>query len=78
MTTFYRKVIEIELLTDEPLPDEMELGQIGYEMTEGHTSGALRVTVDEKVTGQEMAKLLIAQHSDPEFLGLDADGREVD
>lgn len=78
MTTFYRRTIEVELLTEEPLPDAMDLQQIGYEMTEGHASGVVRVTSDEEVTGPVMAKLLIAQGSDPEFLGLDEEGRTVE
>lgn len=78
MSTYHRTVIEVELLTDSPITQEMDMEQIAYEMTYGHASGMLRTTVSEEVTPQEMAKLLQAQASDPSFLGLDADGNEVE
>ena len=74
---FYRAVFKVELLSDEPIGD-MSLEQIQYEMTDGHMSGVFTREVTEKVPAKKMVKLLVNQGSDPEFLGLDADGNDVE
>jgi hypothetical protein len=73
---FYRAVFQVVLLADEPIGD-MSLEAINYHMTDGHMSGVFtRESVDE-VTAVQMAKHLQDQGSDPEFLGLDKDGKDV-
>lgn len=74
---FYKVVVTIELLMDEEPPENIELGSILYEMTEGRWSGVLSHEVDE-MTPELMAKALVDQGSDPEFLGIDKDGKLVD
>lgn len=75
---FYRSVIQIEVLSEEPLPDPMSLADIQYEITEGHCSGQLTRVVDNEVkTGPEMAQLLLNQASGPEFFMLDKDGNDI-
>ena len=72
MRTFYRTVIEIEVLTE----DEYEfqtLGDIQHDIDEGHASGQFGVKSSEKVTGLQMAELLKAQGSDASFLLDDMD-----
>ena len=64
----YRQVFEVEVLSEgEPLND-VSLEDIGYEITEGHSSGVVKETIREKVNADKMAELLKAQGSDPEFL----------
>jgi hypothetical protein len=70
---FYRTVIEIEVLSEEPVSFS-ELDEIHYAITQGHCSGDWIVNSQSEVTPKHMAQLLIAQGSDPEFLGLDEDG----
>lgn len=63
----YKTVYTIEVLSDEPL-DNITLGDIEYEITEGHCSGVFREKSREELTEFQMAKALIRQGSDPEFL----------
>jgi hypothetical protein len=77
MTTYYRQVFEIEVLSDdEPIDGDLE--NIRYQITDGHCSGVIHETICETVTPERMAKLLIAQGSDPEFFGLNENGEEVE
>ncbi|WP_217924742.1 hypothetical protein [Miltoncostaea oceani] len=71
-----RQIIQIEILReDEPLPED--LVAIADEITTGDSSGNVRTLSVEDLTGPQMAAALIAQGSDPEFLGLDADGKDL-
>ena len=75
---YYKTVIQIEILSEEPYPDPRPLEDISYDITEGHCSGVLKTVSSEKVDGPTMAKLLQEQESDPEFFGLDENGNEID
>jgi hypothetical protein len=76
---FYRTVIEIEVLSEEPIPDAMELGTILAEGDNGGYSLTDRVKLEnEEVDGPTMAKLLEAQASDPGFFNLTANGEDAD
>lgn len=75
MSKFYRTVIEVEVLTNEPyVPGSLE--EVQYDITEGHASGAWDITASEEVTKERMAALLEAQGSDPDFL-IDPDEEEL-
>lgn len=69
---YYRNVVEVEILSDEPFHGNMgltDLQTIHYYITEGDCSGDIQITVsDEEVSREKMAELLIKQRSDPEFL----------
>ena len=74
---FYRTVVEVEILSDEPLdvsPGGMNLEGIHYEITKGQCSGIWKVTANETVDGAAMAKLLEQQGSDPNFFDLFDEG----
>ena len=73
---FYRAVFQVVLLADEPIED-MDLESIDYNMTEGAMSGVLTREEMEEVSAKEMAKMLIDQGSDPDFLGLTKNGKDV-
>jgi hypothetical protein len=76
---FYRRVIQFEILSEEPIDDCLSLSQIDYETIEGRFSGAfLDDAVNEEVDGEAMAKLLVAQGSDPEFFRLSEDGEPLE
>jgi len=75
---FYRTVIELEVLSEEPIVD-MAIGDINYEMENGHLSGLYKTKIqDKEVNGKEMAKMLQEQGSDPEFFLLDEDGNDIE
>jgi len=74
---FYRTVLKIEVLSEEPLAHgDMSLSDIDYAITEGHCSGVVTLDTEEEVDGPTMARLLIAQGSDPGFFGLTESGEE--
>lgn len=73
---FYRTIFKIEVLSDE-LVGELDLEQINYAITDGHCSGDITIESQLEISPKQMAELLIAQGSDPEFLGLDNQGNET-
>ena len=75
---FYRTVIQVEVLSQEPLPGLIDLAGIAAEIVDGECSGSVQTISEEAVDGPTMARLLRAQGSDPEFLGLTEDGREIE
>lgn len=70
---FYRTIVEIEILSEEPQRFD-SLREIDYEITDGHSSGTWAIKSQVEITPAEMAQLLIAQGSDTSFLGLDEKG----
>jgi uncharacterized protein YuzB (UPF0349 family) len=76
---FYRNVITITILSEEPLEKEPSLSAIEYLITYGGCSGKTDTTIsNEAVDGATMAKLLQEQHSDPSYFGLDDEGNDLD
>jgi hypothetical protein len=74
---FYKQTFVVEVLSeDEPLSN-VSLSDIDYAITEGHCSGVIKEGEVVKVSGKEMAKLLIEQGSDPEFFQLNEKGRTI-
>jgi hypothetical protein len=75
---FYRTVIQVEILSESPYDSPESLKQVDYDISEGHCSGDVTfVTLNEQVDGPAMAKLLLAQRSDPEFFSLTEDGEDI-
>jgi len=74
---YYRTMITIEVLSEDPI-EAISLQDVVYGITEGHWSGDWNAEESLEVTAPQMAKLLIAQGSDPEFFNLDDDGNEID
>jgi hypothetical protein len=69
MSNYYRNVFEVEVLSNEPLPDAVDLADLAYEITEGGSSGQVSVTTrNQQLTAEQMRAALIRQGSDPEFL----------
>ncbi len=69
---FYRTVVEVEILSENPLEDATDLQAISYEITQGDCSGHVTVISEQAVSGRVMAKLLQNQGSDPGFFQLEA------
>lgn len=74
----FHTVIQVEVLSQGPVPDPIDLKDVAWEIDEGEWSGSVRQVRYREVDGSEMARLLMAQGSSPEFLGLNADGSEVE
>ncbi|MBA3822492.1 MAG: hypothetical protein H0X24_01155 [Ktedonobacterales bacterium] len=75
--TFFRTVIEIEVLSAVPF-DPGSLDEIASDISDGECSGQWTVTKSEKVDGPTMAQLLMAQASSAEFFQLTDDGSDCD
>jgi hypothetical protein len=74
----YRTVIEIEVLSEEPIPEDMSLDDIEEECNTGSFSGTHDYKVrNEKVEGLEAVKLTQAQGSSVDFFGMDGEGNEL-
>jgi hypothetical protein len=77
--TIYRSVISFEVLSDEPIPSDMTLGDIQEECDNGSYSGVHEYIVqNEPVKGIKAVKLIKAQGSDPEFFQMDDKGNNLD
>ena len=79
MTTrkFYKKIITIEVISqDEPF-DYSSIEEIGWAVVSGEHSGSIIKEVDVELNGKEVVVALIDQNSDPEFFGLDSDGNDL-
>ena len=74
---FYRQTFSIEVLSeDSPLPEDISLEGLAYEITEGDRSGSVKMSAEDEVDGPTMARLLMKQGSDPGFFGLTETGED--
>ncbi|MEG7741739.1 hypothetical protein U2084_14975, partial [Listeria monocytogenes] len=78
MTTrkFYKTIIQLEVLSEEPIPDEMDVAQIAFEATEGDYSMVDGERIQTILNGQQTADALKEQASDPSFFLLTEDGND--
>ena len=69
MTTprYFRTLYTLEVLSDREISN-LDMEQIAYEIRDGDCSGAFKFVEQKEVSADEMAKLLFAQGSDPDFL----------
>jgi hypothetical protein len=74
---FYRTVVQVEVLSEEPLIDPENLDTLMYEITDGGCSGSTKIVAQETIHGKYAADLLNNQGSDPGFFGLDAEGNDT-
>lgn len=75
MTKYYRTVITVEVLSDEPY-NPASLAQVAHDTISGGCSGNWKITSSEEVTVKRMAELLEAQGSDPSFLIMEEDDKD--
>lgn len=74
----YRTVIQIEVLSEEPIPEDMELNDILYKCSEGAYSCRTKDLVENKeVVGKRAVKMLEEHGSDPEFFQMDSRGYDT-
>jgi len=77
--TFYRTLVQVEVLSEDPIPDDCTLKDLLEEIDIGDCSGRTEwLKSNEAVTGKRMAKLLQAQGSDPGFFRLTDKGADMD
>lgn len=75
---FYRTVIEIEILSQDPIPEKVSLEELASECEEfGAWSGKIQRCTLETVDGKKMANLLSSQDENPAFFGLTKTGEDM-
>lgn len=75
---FYRSVIKIEILSEEPY-SSTDLEKIQYDITDGHQSGLVSLEIDsEEMDGKTCAIKLQEQGTDTEFFCLDEHGQDTE
>lgn len=75
---FYRTVISVEILSEEPYPPDPELTDVAEDITSGGCSGCVsEIVSNEELSGKDMATCLRAQGRDPGFFGLTDDGEDA-
>jgi hypothetical protein len=78
--TFYRTLVQVEVLSEEPMEDTdvHDLAMLNCAITDGDCSGEVKIVSREEKSGKEMAELLMAQGSDPGFFNIDAEGNDTE
>jgi len=74
---FYKTTFQIEILSEDKIPEWMNLEKIAYEITTGEWSGTCERTKTKELSSKECAEELMNQGSDPEFFGIDENGNEL-
>lgn len=67
MRKFYRTIIKIEVLSEDPYDPET-LQQVHYDIKDGDCSGQWSVVSSQQLNRHQVEQLLIEQGSDPSFL----------
>jgi len=74
----YKSVFQIEVLSEEPIPDDMDIDEIQEECNTGSYSGVHDWKVKNKpVVGKRAVNLVVNHGSDPEFFQMDSRGYEL-
>lgn len=74
MNKYYKTIVTVEVLSEEPIPNWTDLENLNYQITYGDWSGEVNIGTSEEVDAKTIAKLLINQGSDPGFFNLDQEG----
>jgi hypothetical protein len=73
---FYKTVYQVTVLSEEPV-EFAGLADIASAITEGDCSGEYTTISSEVLNGEQVAKALKAQRSDPGFFMLDDTGKDL-
>ena len=75
----YRTFITLEVLSEQPIPDNISLSEISNECENGDYSGITDwLITNEPIVGLEAAEKLKEMGSDPEFFRMDENGNDLD
>lgn len=75
----YKSVFTFEVLSDEPIPDNMYFNNVVDETYNGEFSGqVINCKMNVLVKGKRAVKVIRGQGSDPEFFGMDDNGNEIE
>ena len=74
--TFYKTTFVVEILSEEPLPENTDLAEALAEADWGSYSADVKSQETVAVDGKTMAQLLKGQRSAPGFFRLDSEGED--
>jgi len=75
---FYKVTYKVTLLSEEPLPDTMDLAGIAYQMDEGECVGQVEQLPTKTVNALQVVGLLEDLGSEGSFFRLDNKGCDTD
>lgn len=75
---FHRRRITVTVLSEEPLPEHLDLDKVAHEIVHGDCSGEVKWYPNEEIGGRAMAKALRKQGSDPEFFRINDKGEDLE
>lgn len=75
---FFKTTYVVEILSEEPIPPDMDLKDVMAEAYDGGYSGDVKSEETVEVDGATMASLLTEQRSSPGFFRLTDDGNDMD
>lgn len=75
---FYKNVLTVEVLSEEPISGHLSLKDIEYMITDGDCSGDIKWKPQVVLNGKKCADALSGQGSEPGFFRLDDEGNDTD
>jgi len=76
--TFYKKTFQIDVLSEEPIPDNVMLADINYNIVYGNWCGKFTERSGMELDGIAVVEELEALGSEPGFFMLDDNGNDLD
>lgn len=75
---FYKTILQVEVLCEESPYEWDSLASVAHDITNGGCSGRVKEISSQRLNGQQAAKALQDQGSDPEFFQLDKNGNDLE
>lgn len=75
---FHKRLLTIEVLSEEPIPEGMEVETIIEESKSGDYSMRIASDEESELNGKEAADALLEQGSDPGFFQLTPEGEDAE
>lgn len=74
----YKTIVQVEILSEEPIDSQLSLSQIAEEGDTGSFSIMIKdVRVNQEIKGIRAAREMRKQGSDPEFFDMDEKGNDI-
>jgi hypothetical protein len=74
----YKTIIQIEILSEDPIDGNPSLSDIEYNINDGSWSGVVETKSTTTVTGKKAVEAVQNQGTDPSFFMMDENGNEDD
>lgn len=74
---FYRTIYSVEILSQEPIPGELDLHTVLGMAQDGDYSGRNVKTCQDEINAKDAATFLKVHGSEPAFFSIDDEGNEI-